>query len=121
MRQRLEEKRWSYGDVARRGGLSKSTVHHFATAERPARMPHLETLRGLARGLELPLDIVRRAAAQSCGIYVYGPTPGPEIDVLIASVQQLSVRDRQHVAALVESLLARSYQDDEKQGDQTRR
>lgn len=112
MRMRLKEKRWSYADVARRGGLSKSTVHHFATAEKQSRMPHLATLRGLASGLDLPLDLVRRAAAKSCGIYVYDPTPEPEVDVLIASVQQLSAQDRQHVAALVESLLARSYQDE---------
>ncbi|MBR7834665.1 helix-turn-helix transcriptional regulator [Actinospica durhamensis] len=106
MRERLEEKRWSYGDVARRGGISKSTVHHLATAERPAQMPQPTTLQGLARGLGLPLDLVRRAAAQSCGIYVYEPAPEPEVDMLIASLQQLSARDRGHVAALVESLLA---------------
>ncbi|MER5827852.1 transcriptional regulator, partial [Streptomyces mirabilis] len=31
----------------------------------------------------------------------------PEVDLLIASVQQLSADDRRHVAALVESLLGR--------------
>ncbi len=113
MRERLEEKRWSYGDVARRGGISKSTVHHLATSERPAQMPQAATLSGLARGLGLPLDLVRRAAAQSCGIYVYDSAPEPEVDVLIASLQQLSAQDRRHVAALVESLLKHSNQGDE--------
>ena len=110
MRERLEEKNWSYRDVARRGGISKSTVHHLATAERPAQMPQAATLSGLARGLALPLDLVRRAAAQSCGIYVYATTPEPEVDVLIASLQQLSPQDRHHVAVLVESLLVRGGQ-----------
>jgi len=121
IRERIGTQRWSYGDVARRGGLSRSTVHHLATAERPVRMPQPATLEGLARGLDLPPEIVRRAAARSCGIHVYEPAPlpapDPEADVLIASLQQLSARDRRHVAALVESLLAHDRRADQ-QADQ---
>lgn len=121
IRERLDGKGWSYGDVARRGGIPRSTVHHLATSERVARMPLPATLESLSKGLELPLDTVRRAAAEACGIHVYGPAAGssdpadgaphvsdPEVDLLIASVQQLSADDRRHVAALVESLLDRS-------------
>ncbi|MGX4691763.1 helix-turn-helix transcriptional regulator [Streptomyces sp. JNUCC 63] len=120
IRERLDRKGWSYGDVARRGGVPRSTVHHLATAERVVRMPQPATLEGLSKGLELPLDTVRRAAAEACGIHVYGPGSGadteggaprstdPEVDLLIASVQKLSADDRRHVAALVESLLDRS-------------
>lgn len=120
IRERLDRKGWSYGDVARRGGIPRSTVHHLATADRVVRMPQPATLEGLSKGLELPLDTVRRAAAEACGIHVYGPAgaPGtegeasrpadPEVDLLIASVQKLSADDRRHVAALVESLLDRA-------------
>ncbi|MFJ3337612.1 helix-turn-helix domain-containing protein [Streptomyces sp. NPDC086766] len=118
IRERLDRKGWSYGDVARRGGIPRSTVHHLATSDRVVRMPQPTTLEGLAKGLELPLDIVRRTAAEACGIHVYGPATGagggaprptdPDVDLLIASVQQLSADDRRHVAALVESLLDRS-------------
>ncbi|MER6980112.1 helix-turn-helix domain-containing protein [Streptomyces carpinensis] len=117
IRERLDRKGWSYGDVARRGGIPRSTVHHLATADRVVRMPQPATLEGLSKGLELPLDTVRRAAAESCGIHVYGsagaegeasPRTDPEVDLLIASVQKLSADDRRHVAALVESLLDRS-------------
>ena len=117
IRERLDRKSWSYGDVARRGGIPRSTVHHLATTERVVRMPQSGTLEGLSKGLELPLDTVRRAAAEACGIHVYGSpdaagqdaaTPDPEVDLLIASVQKLSSDDRRHVAALVESLLDRS-------------
>ncbi|MEV6834879.1 helix-turn-helix transcriptional regulator [Streptomyces sp. NPDC051133] len=120
IRERLDGKGWSYGDVARRGGVPRSTVHHLATTDRVVRMPQAATLEGLAKGLELPLDSVRRAAAEACGIHVYGTPSGrdtdetaartadPEVDLLIASVQQLSAADRRHVAALVESLLGRS-------------
>lgn len=115
MRQRLDRQGWSYGEVARRGGIPRSTVHHLATAERLVRMPQPATLEGLARGLEMPLDTVRRAAAEACGIHLYtapeapqSPRPDPEVDLLIASVQRLSAEDRRHVAALVESLLDRA-------------
>ncbi len=108
MRERLDRQGWSYGEAARRGGIPRSTVHHLATSERLVRMPQPATLEGLARGLDLPLDTVRRAAAESCGIHLYAAEPSdPEVDVLIASLQKLSVDDRRHVAALVESLLDR--------------
>lgn len=117
IRQRLERQGWSYGEVARRGGIPRSTVHHLATTDRLVRMPQPATLEGLSRGLDLPLDTVRRAAAETCGIHLYPtaedapatrPDPDPEVDLLIASVQRLSTDDRRHVAALVESLLGRA-------------
>ena len=129
MRERLDRQGWSYGEAARRGGIPRSTVHHLATTERLVRMPQPATLEGLARGLDLPLDAIRRAAAEACGIHIYAAAPGsapaagangtadavrsgggpsdPEVDVLIASLSKLSVDDRRHVAALVESLLDR--------------
>ncbi|MGW1877486.1 helix-turn-helix transcriptional regulator [Streptomyces sp. NPDC001975] len=117
IREHLDRKGWSYGDVARRSGIPRSTVHHLATTERVVRMPQTTTLEGLAKGLELPLESVRRAAAEACGIHVYDTSPGaganggaadPEVALLIASVQKLSADDRRHVTALVESLLDRS-------------
>ncbi len=107
IRERLDRQGWSYGDVARRGSIPRSTVHHLATTERVVRMPQPATLEGLARGLDLPVDAVRRAAAEACGIHLYDAAPDPEVDVLIASLQQLSSQDRRHVAVLVESLLER--------------
>ncbi|WP_369223175.1 helix-turn-helix domain-containing protein [Streptomyces sp. R39] len=121
IREHLDRKGWSYGDVARRGGIPRSTVHHLATTDRVVRMPQASTLEGLAKGLEIPLEAVRRAAAEACGIHVYGTAPAadpngtagtgpadPEVALLIASVQKLSADDRRHVTALVESLLDRS-------------
>lgn len=119
MRERLDRQGWSYGDVARRGGIPRSTVHHLATSERLVRMPQPATLDGLARGLELPVDAVRRAAAESCGIHVYEGAPDPEVNVLIASLQQLSPQDRRHVAALVESLLERGHPAGDEKDSQT--
>ncbi|MCW7941239.1 hypothetical protein AAW14_03940 [Streptomyces hygroscopicus] len=118
IRDRLDSEHWSYGDVARRGGIPRSTVHHLATTDHMARMPQPATLEGLALGLGLPLGTIRQAAAEACGIHLYAPAEepalpsgaptDPEVDVLIASVQRLSAQDRRHVAALVESLLNRA-------------
>jgi transcriptional regulator with XRE-family HTH domain len=106
IRDRMEERGWSYGDVARRGGIPRSTVHHLATTELLRRPPHPVTLEGLARGVGLPLDIVRAAAASAAGLVAWKePTTDPDIEVLVAALSQLSTDDRRHVLALIQSLL----------------
>lgn len=75
IRRRMAERDWSYSDVARRGSLPRSTVHHLAKNERPARSPHPQTLTRLAEGLELPAALVRSAAARAAGY------EAPEYDV----------------------------------------
>ncbi|MGQ5653748.1 helix-turn-helix domain-containing protein, partial [Streptomyces sp. EKR5.2] len=55
IKSKLDQKGWSYSDVARRGGISRSTVHHLATSARLAQMPQQATLEGLARGLGVPV------------------------------------------------------------------
>jgi transcriptional regulator with XRE-family HTH domain len=114
---RLSERGLSYGDVARRGGLPRSTVYTLATTRNLVRPPRPATIDALAKGLDLPVSAVRAAAAESTGMHYYdesvsGPGPaGPgdqERDLLIASIDELSEEDRRHVAALVESLRKRS-------------
>jgi transcriptional regulator with XRE-family HTH domain len=106
IRARMADQRWSYGDVARRGGLPRSTVHHLATHERLVRPPHPQTLAGLARGLDVPLDAVRAAAATAAGLMVWPErVTDPDVDVLVASLSKLTPEDRRHVQALVDSLL----------------
>lgn len=106
IRDRMAERGWSYADVARRGGIPRSTVHHLATTESLRRPPHPATLAGLAKGLEFPIDIIRAAAASAAGLAAWKePTADPEIEVLVAALAQLSADDRRHVLALVTSLL----------------
>ncbi len=106
IRSRMLEMRCSYGDIARRGGLPRSTVHYVATHNHPARLPHPATLERLAVGLDLPVGVLRAAAASAAGLVLGTEQVGdPEIEVLIASLSQLSPEDRKHVAALVRSLL----------------
>jgi hypothetical protein len=104
---RMAELRRSYGDVARRGELPRSTVHHLATHARTGRLPSPVTLERLAVGLDLPLNTVRAAAAQAAGVVVDRQVmDDPEIELLIASLARLSPADRRHVTALIRSLLA---------------
>jgi transcriptional regulator with XRE-family HTH domain len=114
IQQRLRERNWSYGEVARRGGLHRSTVYTLAVTRNLGRPPRPATIDGLARGLDVPVAVVRAAAAESTGLHYYDePAAGQhrhgdqERDLLIASIDELSPEDRQHVAALVESLRSR--------------
>src|SRR5271155_1812860 len=113
--ERLRERGWSYGDVARRGGLPRSTIYTLATTRNLARPPRPATIDALAKGLDVPVSAVRAAAAESTGLHYYGQGPaGPaapgdrERELLIASIDELTPEDRRHVAALVESLRNRA-------------
>ena len=114
---RLSERGWSYGDVARRGGLPRSTVYTLATTRNLVRPPRPATIDALAKGLDVPVSAVRAAAAESTGMHYYDqPAAGAdrggpgdqERELLIASIDELSPEDRRHVAALVESLRNRA-------------
>ena len=108
IRARMAEQHWTFADVARRGALPRSTVHHLATNEQPSRPPHPQTLTRLAAGLDLPAERVRAAAAQATAHTVLTMTADPEIEFLLSAMGRLSREDRRYVAALVRSLLTRS-------------
>jgi transcriptional regulator with XRE-family HTH domain len=114
---RLQERGWSYGEVARRSGLPRSTIYTLATTRNLVRPPRPATINGLARGLDVPVSAVRAAAAESTGMHYYdepraesgsGDPGDQERELLIASIDELSAEDRRHVAALVESLRNRT-------------
>jgi hypothetical protein len=114
---RMRELNRSYGEVARRGGLPRSTVHHLATHPRSGRLPTPRTLEHLAAGLDLPLQVVRAAVASAAGLVLDSHTvDDPEIEILVSSITRLDPADRRHVAALVRSLLADSEAIPEVQG-----
>src|SRR5215468_7719322 len=103
---RMTELHRSYGDIARRGGLPRSTVYHLASNDRPVRVPNPRTLERLAVGLEVPEHVVRTAAATAAGFVLdEQPADDPEIEVLVASLARLSPEERRHVSALVQSML----------------
>ena len=116
--ERLHDRGWSYGEVARRGGLPRSTVYTLATTRNLVRPPRPATIDALAKGLDVPVSAVRAAAAESTGLHYYDdtstgqePAGDQERELLIASIDELSPEDRRHVAALVESLRKRASPD----------
>jgi len=117
IQQRLRAQGWSYREVARRGGLSHSTIYTLATTRSLGRPPRPDTIDALAKGLDVPVSVVRAAAAESTGMHYYGEAPAGhhdqhdhERELLIASIDELTPEDRRHVAALVDSLRNRSPQ-----------
>ena len=115
IQQRLRERGWSYGEVAKRGGLPRSTVYTLAITRNLTRPPRPATIDALAKGLDVPVSAVRAAAAESTGLHYYDDAPfGPEQpgdqqrELLIASIDELTPEDRRHVAALVDSLRNRA-------------
>ena len=118
IRKRLRERGLSYREVARRGGLAHSTVYTLATTWNLARPPRPDIIDALARGLDVPVSAVRAAAAESTGMHYYDGLPAGDHDhdaqereLLIASIDELTPQDRQHVAALIESLRHRASRD----------
>jgi len=69
--ERLRQQGWSYGDVARRGALPRSTVYNLARTRNLTRPPRPATIDGLAKGLGVPVSAVRAAAAESTGLHYY--------------------------------------------------
>jgi transcriptional regulator with XRE-family HTH domain len=115
IQERLRERGWSYGEVARRGGLPRSTVYTLATTRNLVRPPRPATIDALAKGLDVPVSAVRAAAAESTGLHYYDEIPAGredsgdrEREILIASIDELTPEDRRHVAALVDSLRKRT-------------
>jgi transcriptional regulator with XRE-family HTH domain len=115
IRQRLRERGWSYGEVARRGGLPRSTVYTLATTPNLARPPRPATIDALAEGLNVPVSAVRASAIESTGLYYYEQVPAGQQDqgdrereLLVAGIDELTPEDRRRVVALVESLRAGS-------------
>ncbi len=118
IQERLRDQGWSYGDIARRGGLPRSTVYTLATTRNLTRPPRPATIDALAKGLDVPVSAVRSAAAESTGLHYYDEVPAEreqsgdrEKELLIASIDELTPEDRRHVAALVESLRKRAAPD----------
>jgi hypothetical protein len=76
IQQRLRERGWSYGDVARRGGLPRSTVYTLAITRNLVRPPRPATNDGLAKGLDVPVSAVGRPRRNRPGCTTT-TSPGP--------------------------------------------
>src|ERR1700758_5186454 len=71
IQERLRDRGWSYGEVARRG----SPVPPPPPPRTRARPPRPATIDALAKGLDVPVSVVRTAAAESTGLHYYDEVP----------------------------------------------
>lgn len=101
--ERRAEQRLTYGDIAKLGGLPKSTVHKLATTDKWTNAPQAETLDRLARGLGLPPTVVRQAAAEAVGLTAV-VEDDPAMSILIGSIAELTEDQRVQIRALVDAM-----------------
>jgi len=79
----------------------------MATHRRTGRLPNPATLEHLAAGLDLPLNVVRGAAASAAGLAFDTRLPTIRKSKFLShSFSRLSPAYRRHVAALLQSMLA---------------
>lgn len=93
----------SYSMIAYRAGLSKAKIGQLATSKQN-HMPRVDTLEKLAHGLNLPLMTVRHAAMASAGITPEDYDGGNRLDLIVASLRDLSPEDLETAAVVIQSL-----------------
>lgn len=59
----------SYSSIGRRGGMPRQTVYALAKRGKARQTPRPDTLEALAKGLQMPLPVVRAAAGMTAGYY----------------------------------------------------
>lgn len=116
IRSRMAALDYTYQDVAKVGGFpSHSTVSQLVYKTEHKQPPRPETLRRLAKALEIPLDVVRVAAAQSAG-YKYEELTttldaAEDVRIIVATMQELTPEARHEASEYVAALARRIRQD----------
>lgn len=100
----------SYSVIARRAGLSKAKIGQLATSDQ-AHMPRADTIEKLAQGLQLPLRVIQQAAMTSAGITPEGYDTEQRLDLLVASLRELSPEDLDTAAIFIQALQTRRKRD----------
>lgn len=105
--QRMDQTGWSLNAIARRGGMARQTLSNLMAKPELKQTPRPATLVGLAKGLELPLDMIKEAAAESAGFRVHDVSQHDEkgLTLLVASAEQLTPKQIAALTQLAESML----------------
>ena len=102
--ERRAEKGWTYQDIATRGKMSKATVYKLATTDLEG-LPRKATIDSLARGLGLPVRVVRDAAVKATRMSTWTEDLSEWEQVVIGHSRELSEDQRRQVMRLVEAML----------------
>lgn len=110
IRKRMSDLDLTFREVATRGGLPYSTISTMANKTEHRQVPRLSTLEKLAKGLDVPVEVVRAAAVDAAGfrmeeISVPIDTAG-EVRIIAAIAGQLSNADRAKLLRLAEAFKA---------------
>lgn len=107
IRGRMDERGWSYSDLARRSGdrLNRNRWQQFGTGRRLTRFPEPANIVLMAEVLEVDVTTVLHAVAQSLGINAR--RRGPDLAHLLpAGTDRLSDRTRDAILAIVRATVA---------------
>jgi len=98
----------NYSTIARRGGMSRSTVHSLATVEKRRQTPNPETIKSLASGMNMSEDTVRKAAGDAAGYKIDVPfeMDSEEGRLIVAAFQDLDDERKRELARRARFLLA---------------
>jgi hypothetical protein len=110
IRARMEDRGWSYGQLEHRskGALSKGRWQQLGTQVRMKNFPEPDTLRVLARVLEVDETTILLSVGESLGLDV--TRRGPMLAQLLpAGTDQLSERFRDAILALIRAAVAESW------------
>lgn len=71
IQQQLDARGWKQADLVRKSGLTKQHVSNLLrdTREHLGQMPEEKTIRALARGFQIPTEVVRTAASRALAGY----------------------------------------------------
>lgn len=108
--QRKTELGLSWYDIGKRGEFSSHTIAYALAKKKTHRQPpRAETLRRLAKALDLPLDVVRSAAATAAGYDLHEvPTTlevAEDARVIVAALNDMSPSDRAKLRRLALALI----------------
>lgn len=110
IRSRMAELDMSFRDVAARGGLPFGTVASLANRTTHKQVPRRATLEKLAKGLDLPLDLVRMKAAEAAG-YRYEEIPvtlesSENVRIVAAAMHKMSPADQKKLRLLAQAFVS---------------
>lgn len=107
IRSRMAELEITFREVAQRGDLPWSTVSALANKTEHRSVPRRGTLEKLAKGLDLPVDMVASAAAESAGLNLQEvPTTleaSEDVRIVVASMSKMSPADRAKLRRLAQA------------------
>lgn len=101
---RRVEKGWTYADIATRGKMSKATVYKLASQDIDG-LPRRSTIEALARGLGLPVRVVRDAAIKGARMGTFTEDLSDWEQIIVGHSRDLTDEQRRQVMRLVEAML----------------